>query len=504
MSNRKTEEFVYGSTLEAITKGLYPDKRHALREFIQNSFDASRQLMQSVSNCQARPIEVRLERPSIVIYDEGIGMTATQMRQYRYAGYSEKKRGQTVGFRGIGKLSGVAIAKQIIVTSSRIGDAKRYEVVIEAEKMFEDLSVDKNKPLNALLKARSMVKESREKPDAHYTMVELREVREDSLSLFDESDIRSYLSRTVAVPHDPAFDHGEEVNRVLMQQVTDYFQCNVLLNGQPIFKPYPKSVRSPQFMPIFRDNTGTDLLAYVWYCQNSEGGQIKDDEPRGLVYRMKNFAVGDEWQSRKDLWKAGTQNRAFHFFGEIHVCDNEMIPTADRTNFEDNSARQALYQRFQPVYQRLNREAETESAQRRFDVTLKETQELLAMRSEQAHQGTLDVSVKADVEFQIRKRLEDVEKRLSRAQRTKDPAPKYKALIRQGRKVRRSAQKLLGQLRDKEDRLYDVTKAVPMSEESKRVYNITVDVLREELKSSPAVFEKLIQKLRQRIAEAFA
>jgi HSP90 family molecular chaperone len=34
------ERFAHGSILEALSKGLFPDKRHIIREFVQNSFDS--------------------------------------------------------------------------------------------------------------------------------------------------------------------------------------------------------------------------------------------------------------------------------------------------------------------------------------------------------------------------------------------------------------------------------------------------------------------------------
>jgi len=34
------EELSYGSILEVLTSGLYPNKNHVLREYVQNSYDA--------------------------------------------------------------------------------------------------------------------------------------------------------------------------------------------------------------------------------------------------------------------------------------------------------------------------------------------------------------------------------------------------------------------------------------------------------------------------------
>src|SRR5437879_5949408 len=105
------ERFAYGSVLEALTRGLYPDKRHIIREFVQNAYDGLYELRKHHARETLQPIEVRVEQPSIIIADQGIGMSKRRMQEYRYLGYSEKERTEHAGFRGIGKYSGLAIAE---------------------------------------------------------------------------------------------------------------------------------------------------------------------------------------------------------------------------------------------------------------------------------------------------------------------------------------------------------------------------------------------------------
>src|SRR3989337_2796083 len=118
MAQASEERLAYGSVLEALSRGLYPDKRHVIREFVQNSYDGLHELKKLCPKEALRPIEVKLEPPSIFIGDFGIGMPEQKMRQYRYLGYSEKDRTEHAGFRGIGKYSGLAVAEKIIVDSS--------------------------------------------------------------------------------------------------------------------------------------------------------------------------------------------------------------------------------------------------------------------------------------------------------------------------------------------------------------------------------------------------
>ena len=280
MTRRRKERFVYGAVLEALTKGLYPDKRHVLREFVQNAFDALYDLRRADKSAQLMPIQVRLERPSIFIYDEGIGMSEQLMRQYRYVGFSEKDPSLSVGFRGIGKLSGIAVAKRIVATSSRRGARKRYEVVIDADGMFEVLRKQKNPILDELLDRFSQVHEKPEKKEVHYTAVELQEIRHDSESLYDLDDVREYLRRTVPVPFDPACPYAAEVGARLRSEVRDFFECELSLNDSMLFKPFPPNVLAPQMLPLFKsDEDGSPLLGYCWYVKNSDKGQIELSSP---------------------------------------------------------------------------------------------------------------------------------------------------------------------------------------------------------------------------------
>jgi len=137
-ANRKP--FAYGTVVEALSSGLYPDKRHILREFIQNAFDSTMDYAKATDLSQIRPIEVKIEGSSVFIGDKGLGMDKQDVQTYRYLGYSSKTRGTNVGFRGIGKSSGHAAAEKIVVRTSKLGVPWMYEGVIDAKGEKRDTS----------------------------------------------------------------------------------------------------------------------------------------------------------------------------------------------------------------------------------------------------------------------------------------------------------------------------------------------------------------------------
>ncbi len=139
MPETSNERFAYGSVLEALSRGLYPDKRHVIREFVQNAYDGMYDLHKQYPTESLQPIEIKVNPPSIFVGDHGIGMSEKKMQEYRYLGYSEKERGEHAGFRGIGKYSGLAIAEKIIVDSSRYGAPTRLRVVIHVGEMIKEV-----------------------------------------------------------------------------------------------------------------------------------------------------------------------------------------------------------------------------------------------------------------------------------------------------------------------------------------------------------------------------
>src|SRR5438105_9991247 len=133
---KRDEYFAYGSVLEAVSQGLYPDRKHILREFTQNAYDALGDLRRHEPTAHLAPVEITVSPPSLIIADKGLGMSDETMRRYRYLGFSGKERGTHAGFRGIGKYSAVGVCDKLIVRSSRLGESKSYQVVINAAEMF--------------------------------------------------------------------------------------------------------------------------------------------------------------------------------------------------------------------------------------------------------------------------------------------------------------------------------------------------------------------------------
>src|SRR5690349_16968931 len=85
------EDDIGAELLPILSKGLYTDPLHCLREYVQNGVDA-----------EAQQIRIKITGNSVVIHDNGRGMSLSELVRARQFGLSPKNARDFVGFRGIG------------------------------------------------------------------------------------------------------------------------------------------------------------------------------------------------------------------------------------------------------------------------------------------------------------------------------------------------------------------------------------------------------------------
>jgi hypothetical protein len=501
---KSNEHYAYGSVLEAISRGLYPDRKHILREFVQNAYDGLADLKRERPRITLKPIEITAKPPSLIIADKGFGMSEEKMRQYRYLGFSEKQVGSHAGFRGIGKFSAISACDRVIVHSSRLGDPRKFSVEIDAKGIFEQLNTDKNPPLEAVLQKHSSFSSSPEESDDHYTFVELHGIRPDAAELLDEHVIRPYITRTAPVPFEPEFPFALEISERLTQVCPNFLEVPLHVNGIPVYKPFLRDASRPEYIEVLSGQS--ELLAYAWFSHNLGKGQFPKDEDdetagrrhpfSGLHFRVHNFAVGDAMLVRKSIWHTAPE-RAFYFVGEIHVLDQKVIPTSDRVDFEDNSARGTLYGHCQQLVSRLNIRADVNSQKHRLREVVAKGEQTVDTVEEELKDHKLESDLKEQTDFSVQKLLEDLAKRLERSKSSGEKDPKT---IRRAKRVIQRAQRVRKLLRadgDGHSLFVNVGRELKFDRKSQVVYDAIIETLREELRAEPQRFALLVRKIHE-------
>lgn len=494
------EDYAYGFILEVLTSGLYPNKHHVIREYIQNAYDAIVDFRKLTRNKSFGKITIKITNPSVFIFDDGMGMDTKKINQYRYVGYSEKKKGEAAGFRGIGKLSGISVAEKLIVTTSRIGVDKRYTLIFDAQAMLSVIMSLKEKgqniSLNELIKKHTELREETEDSDAHYTLVELHNIRKDSRLLRDEFQVAEYLRSNAPVDFDPNFSYGATLDSWLRQHVRDYDTVPIFLNGNRLYKPFLAEIKPPQlgFIHDVDDDEMDDnipALAAFWYCEHSGIGQFEDKEKRGLTYRLQNIAVGTNQLPRTSLWKANAE-KAYYFWGEIHVCDPDVIPTSDRGDFEQNEARERLYAHSTQISRTLNKLANVSSAVRRAKDFIVDAETTVNQVKVQAENGEIPQELKFIKMYEVQDKIKEADRRLKDA--PSDFRERGEQIIKEGKKLIKVLESDEAQVKDVNP-TYDIKQKLRFTKEAVDVYDLIMKAIKEELYDQTILYERLIRKI---------
>jgi molecular chaperone HtpG len=126
--------------LELLAKQIYQSPLALLRENAQNAFDATLLRAQLETVYEPR-IEVEVSTEKIVVRDNGIGMTADDLRMHFWqAGSSSKntedaRRAGVVGTFGIGAMANFGIANVLEVTTESAVTGKRTRCIAKREEL---------------------------------------------------------------------------------------------------------------------------------------------------------------------------------------------------------------------------------------------------------------------------------------------------------------------------------------------------------------------------------
>lgn len=497
------EEFAFGYILEVLTQGLYPNVLDVIREYVQNAYDSVVKHRKTYKG-EGYKIKINILGDSVLIADNGLGMSATKIRDYRKVGYSDKSSRESAGFRGIGKLSGISVAENLVVSSKVQGETKGSTIKFSARRMLEEILALKragqNKPLNDLISDNTEFGSfTDDDTGAHYTVVELQRIRPEHAVLLDSHEIASYVRSVCPVPFDKAFEYHEQIDRMLLANVPDYLYFPHLVNDQPIYKPYPSNIGPPEFYTV-ESMDGLDTLAFGWACQNKEDKQLPETGHRGLSFRIKNISIGDYRLARTLLWKQ-SGHLAYWFFGEVHVIDQEVVPSSERSSFEDNAARQQLIDRCQvDMIAPLERTARQRSGLANADKKRQGLQKLVE-----------DTNVRLKQQVIARENVVyEAAKLVTAADQVKKNKRQFKGKIAQEVDVLlQQAEELIANLevgRQSEghpEGTFDIKEQVLLLEEEERFYDLVVGWLNDVFAGETARFAEAIDSLHEMMLQEF-
>ena len=336
--------------LETLTLGMYGEPRHTLREYVQNSFDSIRAARRMRILHGRGKVTITLQSDRIAVLDNGLGVSAAQAwSTLTSVGASKKDRQRDAGFRGIGRLAGMAYCEQLLFRTTFPGETAVTTVVFDCVKLLKAMGPDEggDVELSTLLShaIQLTTQEAPEQEDDHFFEVILKGLGNAPDALTDADKVKAYLSQTVPVDFQPDWTHKESVECAYRSYFGAPLETIALFviaddHQQQVFKPYGEEyshakgemqLRSVDFL------NGEDNLYWGWVGRLSESAAVTDWVTRGLRVRVRNIQVGGT-AIFEDLFtqvKPSYARFSSYYIGEVHVYPDRVIPNARRDGFEE-------------------------------------------------------------------------------------------------------------------------------------------------------------------------
>ena len=330
-----------GDILNLITTGMYHNPLAIYREYLQNTADAVGSSLDPAPTCVKITVESAKRR--VTIRDNGPGLSYSDaLRDLVPIACSRKQRGTHRGFRGIGRLSGLAFAetvtfrtrtteKQPITQVRWDGNALRARAVqtTQTERIIQDC-----------IEVTTLGSEGW--PE-HFFEVEIADVARHAAGLILNRDtVRTYIGEVCPVPMAPDFPFASRV-KSLFDHAAHPLTLHVMLtdDGTPVTRHQRSNIlysegREDPFSEFETFRTpaidGNGAAAIGWVAHTSYLGAIpKVLGLRGLRVREGNIQIGDE-SVFDHLFPEERFNR--WCVGEVHILDSRILPNSRRDYFE--------------------------------------------------------------------------------------------------------------------------------------------------------------------------
>lgn len=339
--------------LETLTSGMYNNPLSVYREYIQNSVD-------SIDKCEVKKnksvnIIIDPRNNYIKIIDNAVGLPSQDAnRTLSGIGTSDKNNGDRLrGFRGIGRLSGIAFSNKVQFSTKYEGENIVTNQAWDCTKLrtYIDNRSNSYMTLEELFNDVTTFNQMHtENTDNSYFKVTLDGVTSFRNYITDLRRVRDYITKVAPIDYDPTkFGFHKKLNHFLLSNVSNYGTYKIYVNNKRIYKPYCDTVKITKGgydsiigIELVKIYIGSEIAAFGWYGKRSEfiGSIIKGDNSSGLTVRVGNILLGDshllDFCFREDRFNS-------YIIGELHVVHPHLIPNSRRDDFVDNDAKTKFY-----------------------------------------------------------------------------------------------------------------------------------------------------------------
>jgi len=366
--------------LELLSSAMYVDPLSIYREYVQNAADAIDEARSYglLGDDHQGEVTIMLDADArtVRIRDNGAGIAVADAAARLLSIGASTKRGTAArGFRGVGRLAGLAYCRALTFRTRAAGDIEVLELRWDCQRLkaaFREVGQDDDLPavLDRIVTFARVPAATNMPP--HFFEVELTDVvrhhRRDAL--LNEDLIADYLSEVAPVPFEEAFSYGADIVAHLSSLVR-LGNLQIRVGGcGPLRRPhrdrFPVSeVSQDNFSHLELlsfDGRDGDVSAVGWLLHHSYLGALPDRAGiKGLRLRCGNVQIG-ETQLVESVFPEPRFNS--WTVGEIHVVDRRIVPNARRDHFEQNVHFGDLTAQVEPLARRIARRCRVASVER--------------------------------------------------------------------------------------------------------------------------------------------
>ncbi len=508
--------------LDNLTTGMYSDSKVIFREYIQNACD---QIDLAVTLGILSPGEGSVDifiderKRYISIKDNATGVKARDfIEDVGDIANSNKEIGKNKGFRGIGRLCGLAYCKTLKFTTSYPDEKVKSIMTCDAQKMRAMLIENKKYTLDEIWDAIITFSTEKEKEAEHYFEVEMFDINSENTDLLNEKKVCEYLSFVVPVPYKNTFilrSHIYSHAQNLGCKIDEY--C-VRVNGSQIFKEYTTKLKEQNGSSLknydeisrleFKDfrNADDELIAWMWVGLSQFEKQIpKINAMRGLRLRSSNIQLGDD-DTLQNLFKEHRGN--YYFVGEVFAVSKNLIPNSQRDYFNENETRVLFEDRLRSYFFTVLHKLYYEANKIKNDY--KRQEEYLAKVAEyttkEKEQGFINAEERQILQFEIdkaKKSAEEARKRLGKfdTEDTNSPLSEVRRIIGQkyrANKLKKAAEQAEITIDDDKKKLFVTSSMSRLSKHERKIVSSILSIITEIAPKDIAVqiIEKIKEKMR--------
>jgi len=342
--------------LETLTTGMYENPFHCIREYVQNGFDA----IQDAIRNEILPVgEGRIlisiggsqRSPSITIQDNGTGIASEHaVRILMSLGASRKNPSRHAGFRGIGRLAGIAYCTTLRFTTTAQNEVVATTIEFDCGQIRGYFSPGADPvDVREVVSSSTRMSTTASSEGEHYTKVEMIGLVNLGLEFADLKILEPYLSEVCPVEYPDNFPFADQIRSFAEgfgdNLPTVHVETKQKRERRPVLKPYRSNYPAGRRVsklhsiePVSSKENGW----FGWLGVSNFPGEISDHTVAGIRFRSKNIQVDGMsiiQRLAEETTVSGTDRRLMTYaVGEIHITNPHIIPNARRDGFEDTEA----------------------------------------------------------------------------------------------------------------------------------------------------------------------